>query len=77
MLLSTPGPHGVGIPDNPLAPYVHADWTRQARIVAQVAVCEALGDEVAWALIVGEEGRLAAYRAVHGNRKGKARRARR
>lgn len=74
MMLSAPP---VGIPDDALSPYTLADRPRQARIVAQVAVCEALGDEVAWALIVGTEGGLGAFRAVHGNRKGKARRGRR
>lgn len=66
----------IGIPDDALSPYVHPEWDRQARIVALVAVCEALGDEVAWHLVVGEAGALAAYKAVYGNRKGKARRRR-
>jgi hypothetical protein len=76
-MLSTPGPHGIGIADDPLSPYVHPDWSRQARIVAQAAVCEALGDRLAWHLIVGEEGALAAHRSVYGNRKGKGRGSRR
>lgn len=66
----------VGIPDHALGAYVHPHQADMARIVAQVAVCEALGDEVAWHLIVGEKGALAAYRVVHGNRK-TTRRARR
>lgn len=45
----------VGVPDHALGAYVHHDQARMARIVAQVAVCEALGDDVAWHLIVGDE----------------------
>ena len=61
----------VGIPDDPLSPYVLDSWDAYARIVTQVAVCEALGDEVAWHLIVGEQGALAAHRSAYGNRKGR------
>jgi hypothetical protein len=52
MMLSDPP---VGVPDHALGRFVHHDQARMARIVAQAAVCEALGDAVAWHLIVGDE----------------------
>lgn len=45
---------GIGIPDHALGPFVHPKQHQHARIVAETAVEEALGDGVAWALIVGD-----------------------
>lgn len=80
---------GVGIPDNALGPYPTPQ--RHARLVAWAAE-HGLDDRVAWCAILTEQttvetvkgkevvhlaGTLAAYRAVHGNRKGKTKRRRR
>lgn len=66
----------IGCPDDVLGPFPHPERLAQSRIVAR-CLEDGLGDHVAWWLIVGLEGNLGAYKAVHGNRKGKARRARR
>lgn len=81
---------GIGIPDNPLSPYVLASWGRSARLVAELACEQGLGDAVAWEAFCGdvttwglnEKGKpwlhlasgLAAFKAVHGNRKSRPRR---
>jgi hypothetical protein len=77
---------GVGIADDALGP--HPSPPRYARTVAW-ATEHGLGDQVAWCSILTEQttveivnrkevihlaGTLAAYRAVYGNRRGKAKR---
>jgi hypothetical protein len=80
---------GVGIADDALGPYPSPP--RYARTVAW-ATEHGLGDRIAWCSILIEQttveivkrkevlhlaGTLAAYKAVYGNRKRKAKRARR
>jgi hypothetical protein len=81
----------VGIADDALGPYPHPQRVHYSRLVAW-AVEYGLGDRVAWSSILNElttveivkrkkvvhlAGTLAAFKAVHGNRKGKAGRRRR
>lgn len=66
MMLSTG--HGIGIPDRVLGPFVHPERTEQARIVAET-IHLGLDDRVAWSLIVGAAGELAAYRTIYGPRR--------
>lgn len=77
---------GVGVPDDPLCRYTLPGRAAQARVVAEVACEQGLGDEVAWEVMLGDvtreyrdaKGRirlrlsptLEAYRVVYGNRKG-------
>lgn len=77
------------LPDDAVSPWPHPQRAAHARVVAWT-VEQALGDRVAWCSILGDvtvpyvddKGKrrwrlaptLAAFRAVHGNRKGKRRR---
>ena len=66
---------GVGIPDRAVGAYVHPGHAAMARTVAQVAVCDGLGDRVAWQYLAeaaaAERGRnsaLECFRIIHGEK---------
>jgi hypothetical protein len=78
-------PKGVALPDDTIFRYGHPDRPAQARVVAEVVCEQGLGDEVGWAVILGDAGHwtddgkgrpvwehasvLANFRLVHGNRR--------